>query len=1226
LGRTDFQVKFRGQRIELGEIETALLAQPSVSQAVALVSQSTLGDQLVAYVVPAPGTSVEQPALLAAVAETLPAYMVPAAIVVLDELPLNPSGKLDRRALPEPAFAAREFRAPATPVEEIVAEVFGEVLGLSRVGADDDFFALGGNSLIATQVVARLGAAVDARVPVRTLFETPTVQALAAAIESQTHAARGIALGSIARPDELPLSLAQRRMWFLNRFDQSDDGSAGSAAYNLPFALRLTGALDVEALGAALEDVVGRHEVLRTVYPETSAGPVQVVLPASRVTLDVAARPVTAAAVPAEVYALASTPFDVTDEVPLRVRLLEITDSADESDHVLAVVVHHIAADASSMGPLVRDVMVAYAARTAGEAPGWAPLPVQYADYALWQRAVLGDESDAESIAAQQIDFWRKQLSGLPDLLELPTDRSRPAIASMAGARVDVRIDAATHAGLVELGRAHGATLFMVVHTALAVLLARLSGTGDIAIGTPVAGRGERELDDLIGMFVNTVVFRSIVDGAESFTDLLARQRDTDLQAFAHADIPFERLVEVLNPPRSTAHHPLFQVGLSFQNIAHTALELPGLTVTGVDADLDASQFDLHLIVGDSYDESGVPAGIGGFFTYATDLFDAATVQGFAARLAQVLAAVVADVGTPVGDIDILVPGERHSVLSEWNDTAHRIDPAATLPSFLRRSVLAAAPEAVAVVADLPDGSRHELTYVELDTRVNRLARYLISRGVGPESRVALAFRRSVDLVVAMYAVAKAGGAYVPVDPDQAAERTDYILATAAPVCVLTDAGADFDTAAAPVVRLDDLVLSSFASGPLADTERVAPLRPEHTAYVIFTSGSTGRPKGVAVSHAAIANQLQWKIAEFGLSGHDAVLLKTAATFDLSVWEFWSAVVCAGKLVIAAPDGHRDPAYLNDLIIREAVTTLHVVPSMLDALLVHTSTAASAQPSPLTRVLAIGEALPAALAQRFLAAQPEVALYNLYGPTEAAVSITRHRVTADDQAVVPIGTPEWNSRAYVLDSRLRPVPVGVSGELYLAGAQLARGYFGRPDLSADRFVANPFEPGARMYRTGDLVAWTGSGELEYQGRSDFQVKVRGFRIELGEIEAALLALPEIAQAAVVAKSDAKTGDRLVAYLVAAQPSAAPAAATSFAVQAASFAAQAAEAAGAAAAGLDVAQVKSALSEGLPSYMVPSAFVVLDRLPLNVNGKLDRKALPEPEFEAQVFRAPSTPIE
>ncbi|WP_405167324.1 amino acid adenylation domain-containing protein [Nocardia sp. NBC_01499] len=1231
LGRTDFQVKFRGQRIELGEIETALLAQPAVNQAVALVGQSALGDQLVAYVVAAPRHSIEQPELLAAIAETLPAYMMPTALVALDAFPLNPSGKLDRKALPEPTFTAREFRAPATPVEEVVAEVFGEVLGLDRVGADDDFFALGGNSLIATRLVARLGAAVDAKVAVRTLFETPTVQSLAAAIESRTHDERGVPLGSIARPEQLPLSLAQRRMWFLNRFDQADGdiAAAGSAAYNLPFALRLTGELDVAALGAALDDVVSRHEVLRTVYPESADGPVQVVLPASRVALDVTAHPVAAASVPGEVYTLASTPFDVTAEVPVRVRLLEIVDGTAGSDYVLAVVVHHIAADASSMGPLVRDVMVAYAARTAGEAPGWNPLRVQYADYALWQRAVLGAETDAESIAAQQISFWRKQLAGLPDRLELPTDRPRPAIASMSGARVDVRIDAATHAGLVELGRAHGATLFMVVHTALAVLLARLSGTGDIAIGTPVAGRGERELDDLIGMFVNTVVFRATFDGGESFTDVLARQRDTDLQAFAHADIPFERLVEVLNPPRSTAHHPLFQVGLSFQNIARTALELPGLAVAGVDADLDVSQFDLHLIVGDSYDESGAPTGIGGFFTYATDLFDAATVHGFAERLSRILATVVADATTPVGDIDLLAPDERDSVLVRWNNTAHQVDTAATLPSFLQRAVLAAAPEAVAVVADLPNGARHELNYVELDTRVNRLARYLISIGVGPESRVALAFRRSVDLVVAMYAVAKAGGAYVPVDPDQAAERTGYILETAAPLCVLTNADADFDTEVAPVVPVDELVLGSFASGPLADTERLAPLRPENTAYVIFTSGSTGRPKGVAVAHAAIANQLQWKAAEFGLADDDAVLLKTAATFDLSVWEFWSAVVCAGKLVIAAPDGHRDPAYLNDLIVRESVTTLHVVPSMLDALLVHTGTETTPDPSPLRRVLAIGEALPAALAQRFLTAYPNVLLHNLYGPTEAAVSITDHRVTEADHGSVPIGAPEWNSQTYVLDARLRPVPVGVFGELYLSGSQLARGYFGRADLTADRFVANPFRSGARMYRTGDLVAWNRAGALEYQGRTDFQVKIRGFRIELGEIEAALLALPEIAQTAVVAKSDPKTGDRLVAYLVAAAEPVAPAGpATSFAVQAAAFAAQAAAEAGTPddSAGLDVAQVKSALSAALPSYMVPSAFVVLDALPLNVNGKLDRKALPEPEFEALVFRAPSTPIE
>ncbi|MGQ4597152.1 non-ribosomal peptide synthase/polyketide synthase [Nocardia sp. R6R-6] len=1210
LGRTDFQVKFRGQRIELGEIETALLAQPAVSQAAALVAASALGDQLVAYVVPGPGESIEPAELLATIGAILPAYMVPAALVVLAEFPLNPSGKLDRKALPEPVFAAHEFRAPATPVEEIVAGMFAEVLRLGRVGADDDFFALGGNSLVATQLVARLGAAVGARVPVRALFETPTVAALAAAIESQTHTERGVELGSIARPEVLPLSLAQRRMWFLNRFDQAADAAdaadrIGSAAYNLPFALRLTGALDVPALGAALHDVVARHEVLRTVYPQTSQGPVQTVLAAGQVALDVMAHPVGASEIASEVQALAQTPFDVTAEVPVRVRLLEIADTPTGSarEHVLAVVVHHIAADASSMGPLVRDVMTAYAARISGATPGWSPLPVQYADFALWQRAVLGEESDPESIAARQIGFWREQLADLPDLLELPTDRPRPAVASAAGARVDVGIDAVTHAGLVELARAHGATLFMVVHTAFAVLLARLSGSADIAVGTPVAGRGERALDDLIGMFVNTVVFRTRIDAGDLFADVLARQRDNDLQAFAHADVPFERLVEVLNPPRSTARHPLFQVGLSFQNIARTALELPGLTVAGVDADLAVSQFDLHLIVGDAYDESGAPAGIGGFFTYATDLFDAHTVQGFADRLARVLSAVVADETVPVGDIDILADAERTELLEGWNDTSHQLEPAATLGTLLRRSV-AAAPAAIALVADRPEGERAELSYAELAARVNRLARYLISTGVGPESRVALALRRSIDLVVAMYAVSEAGGAYVPVDPGQAADRTDFILGAAAPVCVLTNAESGFETDAAPVVRLDDLELDAVASGPITEHERIAPLRPENTAYVLFTSGSTGRPKGVAVPHAAVVNQLLWKITAFELTPDDVVLLKTAATFDLSVWEFWSAVVCGGRLVIAAPDGHRDPAYLTELMARESVTTLHAVPSLLDALLAHRAAAgnASADWSP-RRVLAIGEALPGSVAQRLLRDCPRTELFNLYGPTEAAVSITSHRVTRADEVSVSIGVPEWNSQVYVLDARLRPVPVGVSGELYLAGVQLARGYFGRADLTADRFVANPFAAGGsggaggvRMYRTGDVVAWNSAGELEYRGRSDFQVKIRGFRIELGEVEAALLALPAVAQTAVVAKSDSRIGDRLVAYVVPGDV------------------------------GVDVAGVRSVLSAGLPSYMVPSAFVVLDGLPLNVNGKLDRRALPEPEFEVRVFRAPSTPIE
>ncbi|MQY24882.1 D-alanine--poly(phosphoribitol) ligase subunit 1 [Nocardia sp. RB56] len=1342
IGRTDFQVKFRGQRIELGEIETALLAQPGVSQAVAVVAAGPLGDQLVGYVVPLPGQQADPDRLREGVAKTLPGYMVPAAIVVLPEFPLNTSGKLDRKALPQPQFAGREFRAPATASEQLVAEVFATVLGLGtaddpRIGLDDDFFALGGNSLIATQVVARLGTALDARVPVRALFETPTVAGLAAAVTALPKdramlLRRGPELGSLERPQRLPLSLAQQRMWFLNRFEQADGrATVGLAAYNLPFALRLTGSLDFEALAAALDDVIERHEVLRTVYPDTPDGPEQHILPASAARVALKPERVPGAEVPAAVMLLAATPFDVTTDTPVRVRLLEIADLAPGSrrEFVLAVVVHHIAGDASSMGPLVRDVMIAYTARTSGTAPQWQPLAVQYADYALWQRAVLGDERDPNSLAAQQIEHWRTELDGLPDLLELPTDRPRPAVASLAGARVGVSVFPPTHTALAELARAQGATLFMVVHTAFAVLLARLSGSDDIAIGTPVAGRGERELDDLIGMFVNTVVFRTRVDRGESFTELLRRQRESDLQAFAYADVPFERLVEVLNPPRSTAHHPLFQVGLSFQNMARAALELPGLSVEGVDALLDVSQFDLHLIVADQYGEDGEPAGIGGFLTYATDLFDETTAAGIAARLILLLGAVAANPDTPVGDLDILTPEERDQLLRARNETTRELPTPArrrgdNTPrpgtgrdlAWLLDRATAVAPQAVALVADLADGFE-ELSYAELDTRVSRLARHLIGLGVGPESRVALAMRRSVDLVVAMYAVVRAGGAYVPIDPDQPAERIGYILDTADPVCLLTNSDTAFGGENEPGLRLspkrsgepapagrprrprsrvvvvDELDLSRQSSLPITDADRNGPLRPENTAYVIFTSGSTGRPKGVAVPHSAVINQLLWKKAEFGLDADDAVLLKTAATFDLSVWEFWSAIVCGGRLVIATPDGHRDPGYLHDLITRAGVTTLHVVPSMLDALFadaagrsvpepaavpavpvfpdlgiphdpadaptitvplemifgsvrvgdepdagtrgrpgsrgapggdtdrstwsLERTSAAGARRSAaetaaagarsaartgtgfagLRRVLAIGEALPGALAQRWLAAYPGSPLFNLYGPTEAAVSITSHRVTEADRPAVPIGVPEWNSRVYVLDTRLRPVPAGVSGELYLAGAQLARGYFGRADLSADRFVADPFGPaGARMYRTGDLVAWNAGGELEYRGRTDFQVKIRGFRIELGEIEAALLALPEVAQAVVLARTDRRSGDRLVAYLVPAQPE------------------------------LDVAQVKSELSGAVPSYMVPASFVVLDALPLNANGKLDRKALPEPEFETVAFRAPATPIE
>ncbi|MGW0028168.1 amino acid adenylation domain-containing protein, partial [Rhodococcus sp. NPDC003383] len=1178
-GRSDFQVQLRGFRIELGEIESALTRCSGVAQAVAVVRRSErTGDRLIGYVVPRVGETVDPVAVRDAVGEFLTAYMIPDVVVVLDALPLTANGKLDRKALPEPVFEVRGFRAPQTPIEEIVAGVFAEVLGVERVGLDDDFFELGGNSLVATQVVSRLGAALDARIPVRELFEASTVESLASRIESHAGSGR-LELHAQPRPARVPLSLAQQRMWFLNRFDNE------STAYNIPMALSLTGRLDVAAMRAAVADVVARHEVLRTVYPENAGAPVQVVLPAAEAVPDLEPVVTTESELPGLLAELAATAFDVTTAVPLQIRLYSL--SAER--HVLALVLHHIAADGSSMGPFARDLMTAYAARLDGRAPDWNPLAVQYADYAIWQRRLLGAEDDEASLISKQIGYWREALADVPDQLELPTDRPRPATQSFRGGRVTFEIDAELHQRLGAVARSGNTTLFMVAHAAFAVLLARLSGTHDIAVGTPIAGRGERALDDLVGMFVNTLVLRTGVRPELSFGELLEAVRETDLNAFAHADVPFERLVEVLNPQRSTARHPLFQVGFSFQNLSRTSLELPALTVSGLELDTGVAQFDLQLFLTDRYDDAGAPAGIDAVFSYATDLFDEDTVASFAGRFVRVLESIVTDPAAPVGDIEILAPDERGRMLTEWNDTARTV-PDATLVSLFDAQV-AATPDAPAI-----EDETTTLTYREFGARVARLARRLIGAGVGPESLVALGMRRSIDLVVGMYAVSAAGGAYVPIDPDQPAERTEYILDTADPVCVLTSARDGFAVDGnRAVVLVDDHVGASGAEAPVTDAERLAPLHPDNTAYVIFTSGSTGRPKGVAVSHRAVVNQMLWKKAEFDLGSGDAVLLKTAATFDLSVWEFWSAPVSGARLVVAEAGGHRDPAYLNELMRSRGVTTLHAVPSMIEAL---TTESGGALPSSLRRVLAIGEALPAHLAQTVRSGNPNTALFNLYGPTEAAVSVTSHEVTEHDTATVSIGGPEWNTRLYVLDERLRPVPSGVLGELYLAGTQLARGYFGRPDLTAERFVADPFGPaGSRLYRTGDLVAWTDEGTLRYVGRTDFQVKVRGFRIELGEIEAVLAAHPSVAQAVVLVHHDDRLGDQLVAYLVPVTG-----------------------------ADLVVDDIRAEAVRGLPGYMVPAVFLVLDALPLNINGKLDRKALPEPVFEAKEFRAPATPIE
>nr|WP_280216881.1 non-ribosomal peptide synthetase [Nocardia neocaledoniensis] len=1246
LGRADQQVNLRGFRIELGEIEAALLASSAAPREAAVLVRADVVDEprIVAYLVAGPDTGrLDTAALRKELARTLPEHMLPAAVVPVERIPLTVNGKLDRAALPAPVFETTTYRKPATVTEEIISAVFAEVLGVGEqpVGADDDFFALGGSSLLAAKAVARIGTALDRQVGVRALFEAPRVADLAAAVETAAKADRPPLVGR-ARPARLPLSPAQQRMWFLNRFDRE------SVAYNIPFALRLSGELDVTALRGAVADLVARHESLRTVYPmieeaglaqlgsddiDSAAATgtaedgtaAQVILPVAQAVPSLEPIAVTAAELPGAIRELAATTFDVTVEIPVRLRLFQVVDPESDTgtgEFVLAAVLHHIAADGSSVGPFVADLMRAYTARLADTAPCWAPPAVQFADYALWQRELLGDEADPDSLAARQVDYWRTQLAGLPDQLTLPTDRPRPARQSLRGDKVSFTVDAELHAALVALGRGAGATLFMVVHAAFAALLARLSGTADIAVGTPVAGRGEAELDEVIGMFVNTLVLRTPVAADAPFTELLGAARAADIAAISHADVPFERLVEVLNPARSTARHPLFQVGYSFQNHERAQLELPGLTVSDIEFDSGVAQFDLHLFAVDHYGSDGTPAGIDLALGYATDLFDAATAERFVGQLRRILESVTAAPETVVGELDLL-GADRTLVLETWNATAHAVEPATLSDLGARQALLT--PGALALV-DAETGAA--LDYAAFDARVNRIARLLIAEGVGPERTVVLAMRRGLDLVIAMHAVVRAGGAYVPIDPDHPVDRIAYIVATAAPRCVLTTAADGLPiTVDVPLFQLDHTALEGLSDEQVTDAERLAPLRPEHPAYVIFTSGSTGRPKGVTVPHAAIVNQLAWLRDRFSMTGADRVLLKTPATFDLSVWEFWSPLTSGGALIVTRPGDERDPDRLRATMTRHGVTVLHAVPALIGMLLAAEAT--PALPDSLRAVLAIGEALPAATAGQFLAGGTRARLHNLYGPTEAAVSITEHEVAHAPVHAVPIGGPAWNSAVYVLDARLRPVPIGVAGELYLAGDQLARGYHGRHGLTADRFVANPFVateppvptgsraaadgrtsttggersagPGSRMYRTGDIVRWRADGTLEYLERADFQVKIGGFRIELGEVETALLRCADVRAAVAIAKVDERAGARLIAYVAVADL--APGAEATIADR-----------------------LRGELARTLPAYMVPAAVVVLDALPLNANGKVDRARLPEPEFAEAAFRAPVTAAE
>jgi amino acid adenylation domain-containing protein len=1058
---------------------------------------------------------------------------------------------------------------------DVLRDAFQEILGVELLGLHDSFYDLGLDSLKAVRIASRIRAELDLEVSVRTLFDSPTITELAAAL--------GVGgdgrprLVPVARPGHVDLSYAQQRLWFLAQFE------GPSPTYNVPFAWRLRGAVDAAAVAAAIGDVVARHESLRTVFDTRDGVPCQRVL--EDVRPDVVMDTITEPALPAAMDGAIATVFDLSADVPLRAWLFAV--GAEEQ--VLLVVIHHIAADGWSALPLMRDLSTAYRARVAGAEPEFEPLPVQYADYALWQRALLGERSDPSSEMSRLLEFWTAALDGLPDHLALPTDRPRPAASSYRGGTVYFDLDPELHAALTGFAQSAGVTMYMVLQAAFATLLTRLGAGTDIPIGSPVAGRTDQALEELVGGFVNTLVLRTDTSADPSFAGLVARVRETDLAALNHQELPFEQLVEAVSPVRSTAHHPLFQVVLGLGRMVTSGPDIPGTVVTPEPFDYPISKFDLSLDVWEHVDDAGTPVRLTGALEYAEDLFDRATAEAVTVRFARLLAQAIAAPQTRLSRFDVLLPGERERLLTAFNDIPVPAKDFVLWDDFLAHA--RRKPAAIAVTDD--DG---DVSYATLAARAGAVAHDLLARDLGPGAVVAVLGTRCAALVGATLGTLAAGYVYLPLDARSPVARNVTMLTGSGARVLLAVPGQE--ELAKQIVTAADVDVEIL---PVADREEAfdAPAPAAGTAaYLIFTSGTLGTPKGTIVTHRGLNNHVGVMVDALSLVESDTLAFTGPLTFDVSIWQMLTAAAFGGRVRPFDDDTAMDVDGLFTRVAAEGVTVLEVVPSLLRAALDAWDSGTPVPPLERLRVLSVvGEALPADLVDRWLARFGGTPIVNSYGPAECAITSSAVALTDPAQVadgLVSIGGPVRNNRLYVLDGSYSPVPVGVTGELYIGGDGVGWGYLGRPELTAALFLPDPFgRPGARMYRTGDLARHLPDGRLVFVGRRDHQVKIRGHRVEIGEVEAALRALPAVADALVVADTDPAGQSRLVGYV---------------------------------AGSADPRALRADLADVLPSHLVPAVFVVLDALPLTPNGKVDRRSLPAPDFGVPSGREPRSPLE